>query len=213
MKASRFIKRNAIAIVALVFAMTGTGIAASRYIITSTSQIKPSVLKELRAGPAYAAEVKPAKSGAHAIVARPQLESPFVVLSVPPGVETWTSVPLVGATWTQHAEEVQAIIGGLVRLHNSSSALSCTPEIRLYLDGQQIGSVRRASMSPGETASWDISWANNEGNAPVGEAWWIAEAASPVTHTITASAINECGRPGGQPMTIEVLRLSVIGLK
>jgi hypothetical protein len=44
----RFIGRNAIALVALVFAMTGTGIAASHYIITSTSQIKPSVLKKLR---------------------------------------------------------------------------------------------------------------------------------------------------------------------
>jgi hypothetical protein len=42
-----------VAIVALVFAMTGTGIAASHYMITSTSQIKPSVLKKLKghAGP------------------------------------------------------------------------------------------------------------------------------------------------------------------
>jgi hypothetical protein len=37
-----------IAVVALFVALGGTAIAASRYIITSTSQIKPSVLKELR---------------------------------------------------------------------------------------------------------------------------------------------------------------------
>lgn len=43
----RFVRRNAIAIVALVFAMAGTSLAASRYIITSTSQIKPSVLRKL----------------------------------------------------------------------------------------------------------------------------------------------------------------------
>jgi len=39
-----------IAIVALVVALGGTAVAASHYIITSTSQIKPSVLRALRAG-------------------------------------------------------------------------------------------------------------------------------------------------------------------
>jgi hypothetical protein len=34
-----------IAIVALVMALGGSAVAASRYIITSTSQIKPSVLR------------------------------------------------------------------------------------------------------------------------------------------------------------------------
>jgi uncharacterized membrane protein len=38
---------NITATVALVFAMTGTGFAASHYIITSTSQIKQSVLAKL----------------------------------------------------------------------------------------------------------------------------------------------------------------------
>jgi hypothetical protein len=39
-----------IAIVALVVALGGTAVAASHYIITSTGQIKPSVLRALRAG-------------------------------------------------------------------------------------------------------------------------------------------------------------------
>ena len=37
-----------IASVALVFAVTGTGMAAGHYLITSTSQIKPSVLRSIR---------------------------------------------------------------------------------------------------------------------------------------------------------------------
>jgi len=37
-----------VACVALVFSMTGTGIAASHYIITSKNQIKPSVVRFLR---------------------------------------------------------------------------------------------------------------------------------------------------------------------
>ncbi len=40
--------RNMVAWLALFVAMTGTSIAASHYIITSTSQIKPSVLRALR---------------------------------------------------------------------------------------------------------------------------------------------------------------------
>jgi len=44
----RYLRRNAIALTALVFAMSGTGLAASRYLITSTSQIKPSVIRKLR---------------------------------------------------------------------------------------------------------------------------------------------------------------------
>jgi hypothetical protein len=45
-----------LAVIALVFSMAGGAYAAKKYIITSTSQIKPSVLKKLRgpAGPAGA---------------------------------------------------------------------------------------------------------------------------------------------------------------
>jgi hypothetical protein len=39
---------NAVAWLALFFSLAGTGLAASRYIITSTSQIKPSVRRALR---------------------------------------------------------------------------------------------------------------------------------------------------------------------
>jgi len=43
------LRRNAIAWLALFVSLTGTSLAASHYIITSTKQIKPSVLKQLRA--------------------------------------------------------------------------------------------------------------------------------------------------------------------
>ena len=39
---------TAIACVALFFSLAGTGLAASKYLISSTSQIKPSVLKSLK---------------------------------------------------------------------------------------------------------------------------------------------------------------------
>jgi hypothetical protein len=56
---------TAIACLALFFSLTGVGIAASKYLITSTSQIKPNVLNALKgkqgpagpAGPAGAAGI------------------------------------------------------------------------------------------------------------------------------------------------------------
>ena len=42
------VRRNVVAYLALFVALSGTSLAASRYIITSSSQIKPSVLKQLR---------------------------------------------------------------------------------------------------------------------------------------------------------------------
>jgi len=48
MMRERFSVTALIATVALVFAMTGGALAAKKYLITSTSQIKPSVLKKLK---------------------------------------------------------------------------------------------------------------------------------------------------------------------
>jgi hypothetical protein len=60
---------NLVAIIALVFAMTGGALAAKKYLITSTSQIKPSVLKSLQGtrgppGPAGAAGAQGAQGPA-----------------------------------------------------------------------------------------------------------------------------------------------------
>jgi hypothetical protein len=42
------VRRNVVAWLALFVALTGTSVAASQYVISSTHQIKPSVLKQLR---------------------------------------------------------------------------------------------------------------------------------------------------------------------
>jgi hypothetical protein len=47
----RVLRQNIVAWLALFVALGGTGLAASRYVITSTAQIKPSVLKQLRDKP------------------------------------------------------------------------------------------------------------------------------------------------------------------
>src|SRR5690349_20895101 len=72
--------------------MTGTGVAASRYIITSRSQIKASVREQIARGN---------------VVARIRSTGPITVTTQP----AWTEVPLKGATWLQAPEEVNELVG------------------------------------------------------------------------------------------------------
>ena len=62
----RFTIANMVAVVALVLAMSGGALAASKYLITSTNQISPKVIKKLKglAGPAGPAG-KEGKAGAN----------------------------------------------------------------------------------------------------------------------------------------------------
>src|SRR5262249_6326036 len=123
----RFLRKNAIALTALVFAMTGTGIAASRYIITSTSQIKPSVIKQLRgeAGASAATILQPALKGVHTLRMRSHLTSPVSITSQSKtrlsGARTvradepgFQEVPITNPKWIQYPEEMVELVGNFV---------------------------------------------------------------------------------------------------
>ena len=203
-----------VAIAALLVALGGTAVAASRYIITSTSQISPSVLQQLTAR-AHAAEVKLAASGAHAVVTRVHLTAPYAVTS-PTELQEVTG--LAGATWTQRAGETQGVVEGTVRLKNPG-VHDCSVAIRVSLDGYPVAFVG-PGMPAGTTTTVPFHWINAEriGSAAptVAALYWLPEAEVSRTHQIQVAAEGSPGQfcnPNPEPVLLEQVHVAVIGLK
>lgn len=191
-----------VAIVALVFAMAGTGIAASRYLITSSSQIKPSVIQDIREGPvasAAAKENKPAAKGARALRAAAQLAGqpvptgrkvrgrarkrlalPAAETSTEP---TWKEVPLAGATWTQYPGEFNEMFGEItVERPTEAECPNSRADVQVTIDGGETewGEV---SISPypqgGQTREFTgvVTWGGETAEGPT---WWLFPGAASV---------------------------------
>jgi hypothetical protein len=190
------VRRNLISWIALFFALAGTGVAASRYLITSSSQIKPSVLRELRTPNAVAAKL--AAQGAHSVVAR--VRSVGVVNAPEPPLSS-VSDPLAGATWTQHAEEVNQIVGQFTESHESSAECKggamASIAVEILLDGHEAD----FGATPTEGGTCVISW------RVAGAAELLFEPATNTTHTITAQVrcVENCAGWKVNSISIDVI--------
>jgi hypothetical protein len=194
-----------IASLALFFALGGSAVAANHYLITSTSQIKPSLLKSLH-GPAGAKGAKgvPGASGAAgqagpaggqgpsgiqgppgaqgtSVVARIRSVAPFVTPSTEETNPTLVDDPLTG-TWTQHASELNQLTGQVTITFPPEAACegSNGVAVEILLDGSLVGGAASHASETEVTDIVPIGWSKHlpaGAGGPFGA--WSEEAVSP----------------------------------
>lgn len=202
-----------IAVLTLFIVLGGTAVAADKYLVTSTSQIKPSVLEQLRTE-AVASAAKAAAKGAKAVVARVgsagQVEVPTSGAAV--------SVPLSGGTWTQGATELDEFAAGAITVRQSAHACSsgdgyAVVRISLLLDGSTVLANNDLELNFYGEDSEAIEWSLL--NSRSREYPWLAESGHAASHTVTLTATEECGGTEAptQPATIESVSFDVLGFR
>jgi hypothetical protein len=197
---------------ALVIALGGTAFAASRYIITSTSQIKPSVLRELRSSAATAAVPK----GPKAVIDRVGLVAPVTTITEPAdGPFERPAVALTSATWTQAAHQVNVIVGQVTVSNPPEGQCNGGAFIEVELDGTiaSIGTVYARQREPYEaTTTYQFQW--SPPYPPGGEesnATWLIDQERAISHTLSARASDFCR--DGSHFRIDSLQIDVLGFR
>jgi hypothetical protein len=200
-------RRNVVAWLALFLGATGTGVAASHYIITSTTQIKPSVLEQLRGnGPVGHAAAIP--TGPKAVVARVRLSGGPLALAE--GGEE-AAIPITGGSWTQAAGQVNGLIGQLTV--TSPSLEQCRGgRVTAQIDGS-VFSVGRSYIEPRgeETATYQFGWEQRgvEGGYD-GSTAWMLEPGAVTSHSIM---VTGSGCSPGHHLTLDSLEIDVIAVR
>jgi len=229
-----------IAGLALFFALGGTAAATTHYLITSTSQIKPSVLKALHGsvgarGPAGTAggqggDGQPGQPGpaggvgpqgptgpaGATVVARIRSVAPVAT----PSTEEPTAFaddPLNGS-WTQHADELNQLTGQVtITFPPEEKCDGPSAAVEVFLDGSLVGGASGHPEETEQTETVPISWAKQlPPGTPFGP-WpekdlspWIFEPGSDTSRTLTAKVADTC-TAGGHP-TIQSVSVDVLGV-
>ena len=234
------IRRNLVAWLALFVALGGTSLAASHYIITSTKQIKPSVLKQLRgktgpkgprgeqgeegaAGEAgtigeEGTEGRGGEAGASGItiVARVRSAAPQATPTAPEASKKLAIAddPLTGATWTQGASEVDRLIGRVT--------ISEPPLSQCSNNGGASDAFVELQLDGTRIGGGGIrnNGVNSETTTTRTIDWegkgWLFEPSGNTSHTLTAKISDDCGFEGGNTgghFTINSIEIDVLGVR
>ena len=153
---------NVVATLALLFAMGGTAVAANHYLITKTSQIKPSVLKKLKAPGATGKAGASGAPGAQGVAGNEGKQGK----EGPPGKSGATNV-------VERFAEATVANGGVgeatANCNAGEHATGGGP--RLWAGGdagtEYLASVPNP-LGSGETPNgWTVEWYNTSGGAEV----------------------------------------------
>jgi hypothetical protein len=221
-----------IASLALFFALGGSAVAANHYLVTSTRQIKPSVLNTLHGnvgakGPAGAAGARGANGqpgpagGAGAqgpqgpqgaagatVAARIRSVAPVVTKE---GNPDFADDPLNGS-WTQHADELNQLTGQVTIAFPSEAACEGSEVlVKVLLEGNLVGGLAGHLGPQAKTETLPIGWANAKEGGPEQDASpWMFEPGTDTSHTLTAQVADTC--PGSGHAIIQAVSVDVLGV-
>ena len=226
---------NTVATMALVFAMSGGALAASHYLITKTSQIKPSVLKKLKgnighAGPTGttgatgpggpqgpAGKEGPQGVSGTTVVDRIRSIAPIETATGSQSKDEITALndPLSGGSFTQGADEVDQIVGQVTftapaMVHCTTSTSSGLVTIGVSVDGTTVADVEEYGNEPEKPVTKPVEFYDGN-DLP---SWTLFEPGTATPRSVTVSVGDECGWEGGKAgahFKIDTVELDVLG--
>jgi hypothetical protein len=157
------------------------------------------------------------------VVARARSVASVETTSTEADTPTFASDPLTAGSWTQHANELDQLVGQVtltLPAEASCEAGSFPVAVEILLDGTLVGGAAANTGATGRTETVSIGWTKKVPSlGAFSEAWpaedvsaWLYEPGQDTSHTLTAQVADVCQQPGVhakiQNISVDVLGVS-----